>query len=208
MANDFPAAGRWTGGCRHDAKIDRHLNLTQVARPEYKQTIDKSKYMYINIFKPSFEKGKPMQKPTREDAVNTGQVCACFNLRKTARAVTAMYESIMKPCGLKGTQFSMLMVVRAVEPATINDVAAHLAMDRTTLTRNLKPLTRQGLVASVPGEDRRKRFISLTPEGHSALETAYPLWQKAQEKMKRELGTERLHGLLAMLEITAGIPER
>lgn len=149
-----------------------------------------------------------MKNLSKADAINTGQVCACFNLRKTARAVTAMYEKTMKPSGLKATQFTLLAAARAVEPMTIKELAAVLVMDRTTLTRNLKPLEKQGLVTIEQGEDRRERYLSLTPDGRAALDRAYPLWEKAQEKMKRVLGTERLHGLLAMLELTASVPGR
>lgn len=149
-----------------------------------------------------------MKRLSRSIALDTGQVCACFNLRKTARAVTAVYEKIMKPSGLKATQFTVLAATTAAEPVTIKDLAALLVMDRTTLARNLKPLERLGFIRIEPGEDRRERYLSLTPEGQTALGRAYPLWEKAQEEMKRLLGNERLHGLLAILELTAGVSAR
>lgn len=152
--------------------------------------------------------GKAMINLSKADAMNTGQVCACFNLRKTARAVTAMYEKTMKPSGLKATQFTVLMAATAIEPATISELSALLVMDRTTLTRNLKPLEKKGLVKIEQGKDRRERYLFITPDGQAALNRAYPLWETAQEKMKSILGAERLHGLLAMLELTAGVPGR
>ena len=73
-------------------------------------------------------------------------------------------------------------------------------MDRTTLTRNLKPLIRDGLLKVATGKDQRSREVSLTPRGLQTLEQAIPLWNEAQRKIRKSLGTDRLDQLLGDLK--------
>ena len=90
--------------------------------------------------------------------------CACLNLRGAARAVTQMYDEVLRPSGLKATQFSVLAAVATIGPAAMTVIAKALVMDRTTLTRNLKPLMDRGLVKAGKGaDDRRQRRIVVTP---------------------------------------------
>ena len=124
------------------------------------------------------------------------RTCACFNLRKAARAVTQLYDEVLAPSGLRGTQFSVLAVISAAGPATMTDLADTLVMDRTTLTRNLKPLLDRGLVERGEGEDRRQRPIAITPAGRDALGQALPLWEKAQARIAGGLGAARWEGMV------------
>ena len=78
---------------------------------------------------------------------NTGNLCACFNLRKAMRTVTHLYDEALKPAGLRATQFTVLASTRNLGPVSVNQLAEKMVMDRTTLTRNLKPLERDGLIA-------------------------------------------------------------
>ena len=87
--------------------------------------------------------------------VETPANCTCFNLRKAARAVTQMYDAALKPSGLRATQFALLSVVESNGPAGITELARALVTDRTTLTRNLKPLLDQELLQVVDGADRQ-----------------------------------------------------
>ncbi len=128
--------------------------------------------------------------------IKTVRTCACFNLRKAARAVTQLYDEVLAPSGLRGTQFSVLAVIAAAGPATMTDLADTLVMDRTTLTRNLKPLLGRGLVERGEGEDRRQRPIAITPAGRDALGQALPLWQKAQARIAGGLGAARWKGMV------------
>lgn len=94
------------------------------------------------------------------------------------------YDEALRPVELTSGQFSLLMSLNRPEPASMASVASLLAMDRTTLTANLKPLIRRGLVTmSVNEEDKRSRRLALTPEGHSILLAALPLWRQTQEKI-------------------------
>ena len=128
-----------------------------------------------------------------------GQACACFNVRKTARVITQLYDEVLRPTGMRITQFALLMAAGGLGPVTVTRLAKLGAMDRTTLTRNLRPLEEQGLVHIEPGEDRRERQVTLTPRGQHALATAFPLWQEAQAKIVKGFGQERLHRLYAEL---------
>jgi len=128
--------------------------------------------------------------------------CTNFNLRKAARVVTHLYDEMLKPSGLRSTQFSLLTVLSLGEAETISNLAHKLVMDRTTLTRNLKPLQSQRWIKRVSGEDRRTRAWAITPKGRKVLAQALPLWQKAQRDTMSLLGKERWNGLLDHLKVT------
>ncbi|MEW8118716.1 MAG: MarR family transcriptional regulator [Candidatus Thiodiazotropha sp.] len=120
-----------------------------------------------------------------------------FNLRKASRVLTAVYEEVMKPSGILPTQFTLLVVTRALGPVAISRMAVVLAMDRTTLTRNLRPLEREGLVTVKPSRhDKRTREVNLTKKGMKRLELALPLWQEAQQKIRSALGGSRLDRMI------------
>lgn len=122
--------------------------------------------------------------------------CACFNLRKAARAVTHLYDEILRPTGIRATQFSLLVAAKALGPVIVTRLAEMGVIDRTTLSRNLKPLEKQGLIKVVSGEDQRTRLITLTDSGQEALAIALPLWKKAQARVVKELGRKRWNSML------------
>ena len=129
-----------------------------------------------------------------------GLRCAVLNLRKASRVMTRLYEDIMKPSGLLPTQFSLLVAVRARGPVGITRLAEALSMDRTTLTRNLRPLAREGLLTIERASgDRRARQVSLSDAGLARLEVALPLWREAQRRTAELLGEARLDRLLGDL---------
>jgi DNA-binding MarR family transcriptional regulator len=141
----------------------------------------------------------------REEARQAGEVCACFNLRKAARAVTQLYDEAFRGSGLRATQHSLLTVLLAGGDMSVTDLAEVAVMDRTTLTRNLRLLEKQGLIRIQPGVDRRVRQVGLTRKGHDALERLFPLWDKAQTEMTNGLGKERLGRLLSDLSATVAM---
>ena len=123
--------------------------------------------------------------------------CACLNIRKAARAITQLYDAATRPTtGLRATQISILVATRMLGPVTVKHLAKAIVTDRTTLTRNLKLLEKQGFVQIQPGNDRRVREISLTDQGHEVLVRAYPLWKQVQSRMVSSLGQERFGRLL------------
>jgi DNA-binding MarR family transcriptional regulator len=124
------------------------------------------------------------------------RACACANLRKAARALTQLFDEALAPSGLRVTQFTLLVTSRLMGESTINELAERMAMDRTTLSRNLKPLVRSGLLEVRPGKDGRTRLVRITQAGEQALEEAYPLWHGAQQETVSALGEERHEALL------------
>ncbi len=134
------------------------------------------------------------------DAAEALDDCVCFNLRKTARAVTQTYDDLLRPAGLRTTQFSLLAVLASHGPLTIRALADRMVMDRTTLSRNLKLVEAQGLVSVATGPaDRRTRIVDLTESGLAALARALPLWQRAQSHMVGRLGDSGWRQLRAAL---------
>ncbi|MCB9946659.1 MAG: winged helix-turn-helix transcriptional regulator [Rhodospirillaceae bacterium] len=126
--------------------------------------------------------------------------CTCHALRKATRRVTQLYDHILVESGLRVTQFGLLATLRVAQPLSMTALAHRMAMDRTTLTRNLKPLERAGLVALAPGGDRRTRMVLLTDPGRDALRRAAPFWRQAQLAMAEALGPDRLKQLHALLD--------
>ncbi len=134
--------------------------------------------------------------------VETTANCTCLNLRKASRAVTQFYDEVFKPVGLRVTQFSLLALVANKGPAGMKELAKLLVMDRTTLTRNLKPLIDQGFLEVIESDDRRQRPIAITSRGRNRLAQALPLWREAQNRVVANLGREKWAGLLQSLSAT------
>ena len=128
-----------------------------------------------------------------------GQSCPLGRLRKATRIMEHIFDETLRPSGLRGSQLSVLAVTALIGPANISSMAERLVMDRTTLTRNLKPLERRGLIKVAIGEDRRTRDVSLTAEGERAMAQVMPLWESAQMLVIDELGNKWHRELLENL---------
>ncbi len=128
-----------------------------------------------------------------------GGNCVCFNLRRAARLVTQRYEHALKRCGLKATQFSVLVTARNNDGILLTKMARWLGMDRTSLTRTLHIMAEKGLVTVKTGDDKRERRISITPTGVEILEVAVVIWQNVQTEVVESLGQEKWASLLSGL---------
>lgn len=126
--------------------------------------------------------------------------CTCFNLRKATRAVTQIYDAALAPASLRATQFSVLVAAQKSAGITMGRLAEELVMDRTTLSRNLAPLERDGLLRVVAGDDRRSREVQITQIGRTRLKQTLPLWKAAQARMVARLGKDGVEALLGNLE--------
>jgi DNA-binding MarR family transcriptional regulator len=115
--------------------------------------------------------------------------CVCNMLRMATRAVTQLYDDALRPSGLRASQFSMLATIAGRGEANLKALEETLAIDQTTLTRNLGVLERDGLLERAPHPDGRVKAMRLTPKGRRALGVARPLWARAQATVLRELGT-------------------
>ena len=137
--------------------------------------------------------------PDKKKLRRIGETCTCFGLRRAARAVTQAFDDALQPSGLRATQFTLLTAVSLRGPANISRLAQELVMDRTTLTRNLKPLEKNGWLSIVSGEDRRTRALEITAKGRKVLARAIPLWDKAQSGVVRKIGRKNWDALMGNL---------
>jgi DNA-binding MarR family transcriptional regulator len=138
--------------------------------------------------------------PPFETTLHVRDTCLCLHTQRAARALARRFDDAFRPLGLSNGQFSLLMSLNRPEPASMGSVAALLAMDRTTLTANLKPLARRGLVnVTVDKEDRRSRRLTLTPAGHALLVAAVPVWKKTHAAVERLLARSSPEDLRAAL---------
>ena len=128
--------------------------------------------------------------------------CLCLHLQRAARAVARRFDAALRPLGLTNGQFSLLMSLNREEAPSIGSVSALLAMDRTTLTANLKPLERRGLVTvRVDDADKRTRRLNLTPAGRALLVAAVPIWRRTHAAVESLIGIcpDRLRADLRVL---------
>src|SRR5437016_13855981 len=115
--------------------------------------------------------------------------CECQNLRRLTRVITRIYDQELRKAGLEITQFGLLTALAAT--ANQKRLSSGFAMDRTTLTRTLGLLRKQGWVQVKRGKDRRERLFSLTRAGKRQMVKAQPYWELAEQKLRRELGDAR-----------------
>ena len=107
--------------------------------------------------------------------------CLCTAARRRSRDLTRAFEKAMRGSGIRGTQFTLLATLIQTGPIPTTRLADFQGLERTTLTRNLGLLVRDGLVRIEEGEDRRVRKVAITPAGEEAARRAYPFWKKAQD---------------------------
>src|SRR4051812_48820757 len=124
----------------------------------------------------------------------TGIGCTCFRLRSLTRKVTQFYDKALAPSGLTVTQYSLMAHARRHEPGapTVTELAEALFTDRTTLTRNLRPLVDAGLLQLGEGADGRSKAVRVTAAGERAFRAAKPLWKQAQAEIQRRAGEGQL----------------
>lgn len=136
--------------------------------------------------------------------------CLCLHVQRAARALARRFDEVLRPLGLTNGQFSLLMSLNRPQPPPMAAVASLLAMDRTTLTAALKPLERSGLVTvAADPEDRRSRFVALTPKGMTLLARAVPIWQRTHQEVEGLLpdgDPNRLRSNLRVLSVVGKNP--
>jgi DNA-binding MarR family transcriptional regulator len=128
--------------------------------------------------------------------------CACFDLRRTTRAVSRMYDNFLRDAGLNITQFSLLRLICVEKDLSISTIGRYMVMDRTSITRALAPLERDRLIYSRAGADKRIRIISVTNKGRKLVESAEPKWRQAQEALMDTIGEDRWRAMSTVLRDT------
>lgn len=126
------------------------------------------------------------EEPAFATTLMVRDACMCLHLQRAARSVARLYDEALRPLDLTNGQFSILMALNRPEPPAMGAVASLLALDRTSLTANLKPLARRGLARiDIDVEDRRSRRIALTAKGRALLSEALPIWSRTQAAVER-----------------------
>lgn len=137
--------------------------------------------------------------PDKAACADAARVCACFNLRKASRAVSKLFDDTLQPIGLRSTQFVTLLAIHVNEPIGLSALAREMVADRSTLTRNLNVLEREGMLKQKPARGRAHLY-ALTDKGRRVLIEGIPLWEKAQTRFVDQLGQKNWSGMLGGLE--------
>lgn len=126
--------------------------------------------------------------------------CACSKLRRTARAVTRIYDDALAPWGLTTTQFAILRTLVRLGPSSVSALARATGHERSAMTRNLAPLVRAGHVALGDGADARSHAATITDSGRAIVAAAEPGWTAAQAAVDARLGAPDRAALFALLD--------
>ena len=114
--------------------------------------------------------------------------CLCLSVHRAARTLARRFDAALAPFGISHGQYSLMMSLNRPDAPRLGEAAAFLAMDRTTLTANLKPLERRGLVEIRPDkDDRRSRRLYLTTEGAALLRQAVPVWRATHDEVDQPI---------------------
>ena len=144
------------------------------------------------------------KRPSKAVLAEAARICACTNFRKAARVVTRLFDETLEPCRLRGTQLAMLLEISLNDQTTVPRLARSLLAEVSTISRNLQPLIKRGLVSARRGRGQRSNSLVLTSQGREALGKAVPLWESAQTDFVKAIGSQNWPRLLADLSRVAG----
>jgi DNA-binding MarR family transcriptional regulator len=137
---------------------------------------------------------------------NRGFDCLCGNMRMASRAVTALYDGYLAPAGLTAAELSVLWCVMSAQPLSMQKISEFLAMEKSTVTRNVAHLRLRHLLKVEAGKDARMKQVSVTRIGREAFVRALPLWKEAQKAAAKALGQPRFRSLVAGALQLARVP--
>jgi DNA-binding MarR family transcriptional regulator len=127
--------------------------------------------------------------------------CILRHVSRVSRAVVAAYDPALAPFDLTGHQFNLMMTLSEKGPLSVGDLAHALGMDASGVPRAIRPLTEKGLIATAPGDDRRRRMLSITEAGRARLSETVPAWRAVQSELIDAIGCDRWKQLQADLRI-------
>ncbi|MCV2886323.1 MarR family winged helix-turn-helix transcriptional regulator [Aestuariibacter sp. AA17] len=131
--------------------------------------------------------------------------CVAVRTLSTARSITRHYDNALRPVGLTITQFTLLVTIAKVAPESISQIAELLFMERTSVSRNLSLLEKQGLIQRGHAKEARKRPVALTPQGQNTLREAYQCWESAQSQLENEFNRDELQNTMLSLRALRNI---
>ncbi len=126
--------------------------------------------------------------------------CYCATLRAATRKISAVYDDALAPAGINVGQYSLLRCVQRRDSLSLSDLGHDLELDRTTISRNVRVLQKDGLVTMMRGAaDKREALVALSPRGEACLAIAIPLWNECQRAMESRLGSIKVTALQEIL---------
>jgi len=132
--------------------------------------------------------------------------CQCKKLREASRKISRIYDDALRPVGITANQFTMLIGISLMGPISITGLANKLGMERTTLTRNLTPLEKKGLIELNTGHGRT-RNATITPQGKDVIKKAKPEWKTAQTQIIKQIGKQNLQALNNTLSLISTLDD-
>jgi DNA-binding MarR family transcriptional regulator len=135
-------------------------------------------------------------------------VCACATARHVARTLTQLYDAALRETGLEAPQFALLLTVEKAGPLTQAALGRRYALDKTTVSRNVRWLERQGWLEPVESGDRRERRFALTADGRRRLAAAQPKWRRAQERLRGEMSDAEWQAMFRVFRTVVGAADR
>ncbi len=145
--------------------------------------------------------------PTERERLLNIQKCAGMRMRRASRIINEFYNRIMQSSGLHANQYAILVPPYLKPGMTLGELAKTVALDRTTLARDLKVLEDRGLIKLKKGNDQRTREIHITGLGHQTMLKALPLWEKAQHQVTAQLGKAQVEQLFDQLHELENLPD-
>jgi DNA-binding MarR family transcriptional regulator len=133
--------------------------------------------------------------------------CYCASLRQAARAISQKYDAALRDTGLTITQFTLLNMIAQMPQPRVNDLAEALSMDQTSLSRTLRTMERDGLIAQVSGADKRESRWTLGPVGQQSFKRALPVWRSVQRSVEKLLGADAKRISSAAYELSTRLSE-
>jgi DNA-binding MarR family transcriptional regulator len=132
--------------------------------------------------------------------------CTCMHIRKSSRAVTQYYDTVLAPAGVSSTQLTLLVTIFLSKSRSLKEIADKIGMKPSSLTRMLRPMFEQDLVENEAGNDKKAKQLTLTEKGERTLRMAAPLWENAQKELVLKIGEGDWQDLIDKLAIVAQVP--
>jgi DNA-binding MarR family transcriptional regulator len=134
--------------------------------------------------------------------------CACATARQAARALTQLYDARLRATGIEAPQFALMMTLHNEGPESQAAIGRRYAIDKTTLSRNLKVLQRKGWIEASEASDRRERRFTLTAAGRKLLAAARPEWRKSQDELRSSMTPEEWDSMFRVFRMVVRAAER
>lgn len=132
--------------------------------------------------------------------------CTCMHIRKSSRAVTQYFDTVLAPAGISSTQLTLLVTIFLSKSRSLKEIADKIGMKPSSLTRMLKPMFEQDLVENDVGDNKKAKQLTLTEHGARTLRMAAPLWENAQKELVVKIGERDWQDLIEKLAIVSQVP--